>query len=90
MVDPLPLHQTTSPWNPSPRRTWQTHQPGCSTCYCSSWAMTTFSVTAPVRKGLPDALSCFSPHPGPNIPLDIAIHDAHLSPDQKEAFQQAF
>ena len=26
----------------------------------------------------------------PNIPLNIAIHHAHLSPDQKEAFQQAF
>ena len=39
---------------------------------------------------LPNALSHFSPHPGPNIPLDIAIHHAHLSPDQKEAFQQAF
>ena len=39
---------------------------------------------------LPDTLSCFSPHPGPDIPLDIAIHYAHLSPDQKEAFQQAF
>ena len=39
---------------------------------------------------LPDALSHFSPHPCPDIPLDIAIHHAHLSPDQKEAFQQAF
>ena len=39
---------------------------------------------------LPDALSHFSPCPGPNIPLDIAIHHAHLSPDWKEAFQQAF
>ena len=38
---------------------------------------------------LPDALSHFSPCPGPNIPLDIAIHHTHLSPDQKEAFQQA-
>ena len=37
-----------------------------------------------------DALSHFSPCPGPKIPLDIAIHHAHLSPDQKEAFQQAF
>ena len=39
---------------------------------------------------LSDTLSHFSPHPGPDIPLDIAIHHAHLSPDQKEAFQQAF
>ena len=39
---------------------------------------------------LPDTLSHFSPCPGPNIPLDIAIHYAHLSPDQNEAFQQAF
>ena len=38
------------PWNASPRRTWQTHQPSCSTCYCASRAMTTFSITAPVRK----------------------------------------
>ena len=39
---------------------------------------------------LPDALSQFTPHPGPDIPLDIAIHHAHLSPERKEAFQQAF
>ena len=50
MVDPLPSNQTTSPWNPSPRRTWQTCQPGCSTCYCTSRAMTTSFITAPVRK----------------------------------------
>ena len=31
-----------------------------------------------------------SPHPGPDIPLDIAIHHACLSPERKEAFQQAF
>ena len=42
--------QTTSPWNASPKRTWQTCQPGCSTCYCTSRAMTTSSVTTPVRK----------------------------------------
>ena len=35
---------------------------------------------------LPDTLSHFSPCPGPNIPLDIAIHHAHLSPEWKEAF----
>ena len=39
---------------------------------------------------LPNTLSWFSPCPGPNIPLDIAIHHAHLSPERKEAFQQAF
>ena len=39
---------------------------------------------------LPDTLSQFSPHPGPDIPLDIAIHHACLSPERKEAFQQAF
>ena len=42
--------QTTSPWNPSPRRTWHTCQPTCSACYCTSRAMITPSVTAPVRK----------------------------------------
>ena len=39
---------------------------------------------------LANALSHFSPCPGPDIPLDIAIHHSHLSPDWKEAFQQAF
>ena len=39
---------------------------------------------------LPDTLSWFSPHPGPNILLDITIRHAHLSPERKEAFQQAF
>ena len=39
---------------------------------------------------LPDTLSWFSPCPRPDIPLDIAIHHAHLSPERKEAFQQAF
>ena len=39
---------------------------------------------------LPDALSHFSPCPGPNILLDIAIHHSGLSVDWKEAFQQAF
>ena len=39
---------------------------------------------------LHDMLSCFSPCPGPDIPLDIAMHHAHLSPEQKEASQQAF
>ena len=45
-----PLSQTTSTWNPSPRRTLQTHQPICSACYCTSRATITPSVTAPVRK----------------------------------------
>ena len=39
---------------------------------------------------LPDTLSHFSPCPVPDIPLGIAIHHAHLSPERKEAFQQAF
>ena len=39
---------------------------------------------------LPDTLSWFSPHPRPDILLDIAIHHACLSPERKEAFQQAF
>ena len=39
---------------------------------------------------IPDMLSRFSPWPGPNLPLDIAIHHTHLMPDHKEAFQQAF
>ena len=39
---------------------------------------------------LPDTLSWFSPHPGPNILLDIAIHHTDLSLERKEAFQQAF
>ena len=53
--------------------------------------MTTLSVTAPVRKWpcLMPSLASVA-HLGPDIPLDIAIHHAHLSPDQKEAFQQAF
>ena len=39
---------------------------------------------------VPDMLSQFSPRPGPNLPLDIAIHHAHIMPNCKEAFQQAF
>ena len=93
MVGLSPSSQTTNPWNPSPRRTWQTHQPAYSTCYCTSRAMITPSVTALVRKWscLTHSLgSAFSPCPGPNILLDIAIHHAHLSPERKEAFQQVF
>ena len=39
---------------------------------------------------IPDTLSQFSPQPGPDLPLDITIHHAHITPDCKEAFQQAF
>ena len=39
---------------------------------------------------IPDTLSRFSPQPGPNLPLDITIHHAHIMPTCKEAFQQAF
>ena len=37
-----------------------------------------------------DTLFRFSPWPGPDLPLVIAIHHAHIMPDHKEAFQQAF
>ena len=39
---------------------------------------------------IPDTLSWFSPWPGPNLPLDITIHHAHIMPIHKEAFQQVF
>ena len=39
---------------------------------------------------IPDTLSWFSPRPGPDHPLDIAIHHDHIMPDCKKAFQQAF
>ena len=39
---------------------------------------------------IPDTLSQFSPHPGPNLPLHIAIPHTCIMPDCKEAFQQAF
>ena len=38
---------------------------------------------------IPDMLSQFSAWPGPDLPLDIAIHHAHIMPNCKEAFQQA-
>ena len=38
---------------------------------------------------IPDILSQFSPWPGPDLPLDITIHHAHIMPGHKEAFQQA-
>ena len=39
---------------------------------------------------LPNTLSWFSLHPGPDILLDITIHHACLSPERMEALQQAF
>ena len=39
---------------------------------------------------IPDTLSRFNPWPGPDLPLDIAIHHTQIMPDHKEAFQQAF
>ena len=39
---------------------------------------------------IPDTHSQFSPRPGPDLPLDIAIHHACIMPDCKEVFQQAF
>ena len=39
---------------------------------------------------IPDTLSWFSPWSGPNLPLDITIHHACITPDCKEGFQQAF
>ena len=48
-------------------------------CYCPGKEMV-----------IPDTLSHFSPRPGPDLPLDIAIHHARIMPDCKEAFQQAF
>ena len=48
-------------------------------CYCPGKEMV-----------IPDTLSQFSPRPGPDLPLDIAIHHAYIMPDCKEAFQQAF
>ena len=30
------IESDQKPWNRSSRRTWQTYQPGCSTCYCAS------------------------------------------------------
>ena len=39
---------------------------------------------------IPDTLFRFSPRPDTDLSLDIAIHHAHIMPDCKEAFQQAF
>ena len=35
---------------------------------------------------IPDTLFWFSPRLGPDLPLDITIHHAHIMPDCKEAF----
>ena len=48
-------------------------------CYCPGKGMV-----------IPYTLSRFSPQPGPDLPLDIAIHHACIMPTCKEAFQQAF
>ena len=37
----------------------------------------------------PDALSRFHPQPGPEIPLDIAIHHIYLTTQWRTAFQDA-
>ena len=53
--------------------------------------MISSSITAQGKEMvIPDTLSHFSPWPGPDLPLDITIHHAHIMPDHKEAFQQAF
>ena len=91
MVDPLPSNQTTkllesiSQKDLADTPAQLQHMPLCLQgydyiiCYDPGKEM-----------ALPDALSCFSPCPGPDIPLDIAIHHAHLSTEWKEAFQHAF
>ena len=38
---------------------------------------------------LPDAISRYHPQPGPEIPLDIAIHHTYLTTQWKTAFQNA-
>ena len=48
-------------------------------CYCPGMEMV-----------IPDTLSWFSPQSGPDLPLDITIHHAHIMPNCKEAFEQAF
>ena len=61
---------------------------------CMMLCLQGYDFTIPYCPGkemvLPDMLSHFSPHPGPDLPLDIAIHHAYIMPDCKEAFQQAF
>ena len=50
----------------------------------------TIHYCASKEMALSDTLSWFSLCPGPDIPLDITIHHACLSPERKKAFQQAF
>ena len=38
---------------------------------------------------LPDALYGYNPQPGPEIPLEIAIHHTHLITQWKTIFQDA-
>ena len=61
---------------------------------CMMLCLQGYDFTIPYCPGkemvIPDMLSHFSPHPGPDLPLDIAIHHACIMPDCKEAFQQAF
>ena len=92
MVGLSPSSQTTSPWNPSPRRTWQIHQPMSAVHATVHFQGYNYTIHyCPSKEmALPDTLSWFSSCPGPDIPLDIAIHHACLSPERKEAFQQAF
>ena len=85
MVDPLPLSQTTSSWNPSPRRTWQTHQPAAAHATAPPGYDYIIHYWPSKEMSLSDTPSHFSLCSGPDIPLDIAIHHACLSTDQKEA-----
>ena len=39
-------------------------------------------ITPDMEMALPVTLSWFSPHPGPDILMDLAIHHAHLSPER--------
>ena len=49
------------------------------------------SITAQVKKWSYQTHSLDSvPCPGPDLPLDIAIHHTRIMPDHKEAFQWAF
>ena len=86
---PSPLNLTISHWNQSLRRALQIHLSSCSACYyaCKDYVLHNCPGKEMV---LPDTLSCFKPKPGPEVPLDIAIHHAQLSPIQKEALQLAF
>ena len=91
MVGLSPLSQTTNPWNPSLRRTWQTCQPICSTCYCTSRAMITPSVTIQVRKWPCLAHSLGSaPILDPTYCWTSPSTMLACPPERKEAFQQAF